>query len=167
MGAARTDNQDLFQYDTLIVNQLNRIEDQIAKFAIQNYASSGAVLFAFFTTKIPLLAAFFAVLTLNINFILAIAHNHWRFRMLYAMHDITRNTWFEYKPKGALFQALKDDQQSNQIVTIRTASAGDRRRQFDFNHPAIVSNFLPAAAAYLLLVLDMWNAASVKAGPAR
>jgi hypothetical protein len=56
VGSTPTDNEELFQYDTQIINQLNRIEDRITTFAIQNYASSGAVLFAFFTTN-PVLSS--------------------------------------------------------------------------------------------------------------
>jgi hypothetical protein len=73
--------------------------------------------------------------------------------MLYAMHAMTRDFWFESKPKGALFQAFKNDAQSNKIMTIRGGSVA-WWDQLDTGHPAAWGNLVPAVAAYFLLLME-------------
>jgi hypothetical protein len=150
-------SRELFRYDQMVVNQINRIEDRVTKFALQNYTSSGAVLLAFFTTKIPLLAAAAVVFILNFNFVLAIASHLWRFKVLYAMHDVTRNHWLEDKLKSELIAAFKADKDCKKVLEIRTASPRDRLQWFDWTHPAAWGSWIPTVAVTILLLLEYWG----------
>jgi hypothetical protein len=146
----RADNRDLFRYDQAILRQLNRLEDATTKFALRNYVTSGLVGAAFFATKIPLWAASLVVLVLNVNFVLAIAANVWRYKILCSMHEVTRNAWFELTPRSSVYEALKGDLRKLSV-------SGDRRwrEQLDFRHPAVYANFVPLAAAVFLLLLQL------------
>jgi hypothetical protein len=157
--AKMDDGGDALRYDKLLLTQLNKIRDQMTKFALQNYAASGAILLAYFATKVPLWAVFVAILVVNVNFILALASNNWQIKALYAAHKIARDAWFADEPKAQLLEQLKTDEQSNQLFTGR-----DRKKQFDFdhlkqqldfNHLAIVSNLLPSLAACVLVVMRL------------
>lgn len=141
---------ELFQYDQAVVKQINRIEDIITNFAIRNYVTSGTVLAASFATEIPFWAAFLVVLLLNVNFVLAIAHNNWRFKILCKIHELARNSWFQSASKDEAFGLL---QPHLNRMTVEEIGWRASLSQTDFKHLAVFANLLPAFAALVLLIL--------------
>jgi hypothetical protein len=146
------ENQDPLRYDKLLLTQLRHVSGLVTNFAITNYAASGAIFFAFFTTKLPSWVILVAIIVINCNFVLAIAHNIWVARRLHQMHTIARMAWFENKTKDDLHQSLKKDALSSIMLTIKSTELG---RNFDFSHPAVASNLIPALGAIGLLVMDL------------
>ena len=67
-----TKEEDVTDYLGQLLEQLRHVEDNINKFAIQNYAASGAVVLAYLADKAPLWATIIIVALLNINFAVAI-----------------------------------------------------------------------------------------------
>jgi hypothetical protein len=63
-----TTEEDVTDYHGQLLEQLRHVEDNINKFAIQNYAASGAVVLAYLADKAPLWATIIIVALLNINF---------------------------------------------------------------------------------------------------
>jgi hypothetical protein len=49
-----TKEEDVTNYHGQLLEQLRHVEDNINKFAIQNYAASGAVVLAYLADKAPL-----------------------------------------------------------------------------------------------------------------
>src|SRR5215471_11548481 len=64
--------KDVTDYHGQLLEQLRHVEDTINKFAIQNYAASGAVVLAYLADKAPLWATIIIVALLNIKFAIAI-----------------------------------------------------------------------------------------------
>ena len=71
------DNGDPLRYDELLLTQLNEVGSRVTTFAITNYAASGAIFLAFFATKLQSWVILVAVIIVNCNFVIAIAHNIW------------------------------------------------------------------------------------------
>jgi hypothetical protein len=145
------ENQDPLEYDKLLLTQLNHISDRITNFAITNYAASGAILLAYFTSKLPALLIFLVVLLVNVNFTTAIIKNNLLMKNLYQGHIIARNAWFENKSKTDLYQLLKD---SGLLSDMRTLTSTKLIKQLDFS-PVVISNLIPAFGALMLLVVDL------------
>jgi hypothetical protein len=80
--------EDVTHYHGQLLEQLRHVEDNINKFAIQNYAASGAVVLAYLADKAPLWAAIIIVALLNINFAIAICVQAARVHKLFTMHCI-------------------------------------------------------------------------------
>src|SRR5262245_66633117 len=62
-----TKEEDVTDYLGQLLEQLRHVEDNINKFAIQNYAASGAVVLAYLADKAPLWAPNIIVALLNIT----------------------------------------------------------------------------------------------------
>jgi hypothetical protein len=86
-----TKEEDITDYHGQLLEQLRHVEDNINKFAIQNYAASGAVVLAYLADKAPLWATIIIVALLNINFAITIFVQATRVHKLFTMHCIVRN----------------------------------------------------------------------------
>jgi hypothetical protein len=127
-----------FNYDGRLLDQMNRIQDRIERYALQNYAAAGAVFVAYFTGSIPIHAAAAAVIVLGLNFIIAIGVNIYGLRVLWKMHRIALDRWFEEKTE--LREALiKGNDDINKLLATKSLS---------LTHflPVIIANLLPAIA---------------------
>jgi hypothetical protein len=102
-------------YHGQLLEQLRHVEDDINKFAIQNYAASGAVVLSYYLAdKAPLWATIIIVALLNINFAIAILVQFARVHKLFTMHCIVRNFWLENRPE--LLRRLQADKTSNKVL---------------------------------------------------
>ncbi len=136
MGGS-ADARDAFNYDGRLLEQINRLQDRIQKFALQNYAAAGAVFLAYFTEKIPIVPAAAAIIVLGLNFTIAIGFNVLNLRKLWKMHRITLDRWFQARRE--LREALGKDNEIEKLLTTQSMS---------FWHflPVIIANLLPAIA---------------------
>ena len=133
---------DVLDYDKSIIETIRHIEDIITKFALQNYAASGAVFAAYFTKSMSLRMAAAVIVGLSIVFTFAIWANIRRYRLFWKMHRIARDAWLggqselreAYRANGSCEKYLK-----------RPALP------FCAFCPVIIINLLPAIAAVLLL----------------
>src|SRR5262249_31403046 len=82
--------KDVTDYHGQLLEQLRHVEDTINKFAIQNYAASGAVVLAYLADKAPLWATIIIVALLNINFAIAIFVHVATSRQLFTIHSLMR-----------------------------------------------------------------------------
>ena len=110
--------EDVTHYHGQLLEQLRHVEDNINKFAIQNYAASGAVVLAYLADKAPLWAAIIIVALLNINFAIAICVQAARVHKLFTMHCIVRNFWLDNRPE--LLRRLQANRISNEVLATTT-----------------------------------------------
>jgi hypothetical protein len=143
-------SKEVFDYGAKLIEQLGRVEETITKFALQNYAACGAVLLAYFTEKLPFIAAALAVYALSWNFAMAIAHQAYRVRCLYAMHRTAQECWLTGKSRWQLNDALRADPECALVLTERQSTAGQFLRMLDFRHPVVWANLLP------LIAMSVW-----------
>ena len=136
---------DLLDYDSSIVEILVHIEDVLVKFALQNYASAGAVFVAYYTHKISLCTAVLVVFGLGAVFVCAIGINVHRYRLLFKIHKVVRDQWLERQTKlrNAL---LKDKDCENYLAELNPVNT---------LWPMILINLLPALAA-IFLAFSKW-----------
>src|SRR5262245_28250762 len=113
-----TKEEDVTDYHGQLLAQLRHVEDNINKFAIQNYAASGAVVLAYLADKAPLWATIIIVALLNINFAIAIFVQIARMHRLFTMHCIVRNFWLDNRPE--LLRRLQANTISNEILETTT-----------------------------------------------
>jgi len=113
-----TKEEDVTDYHGQLLEQLRHVEDNINKFAIQNYAASGAVVLAYLADKAPLWATIIIVALLNINFAIAIFVQIARVHRLFTMHCIVRNFWLDNRPE--LLRRLQANTISNEILETTT-----------------------------------------------
>jgi hypothetical protein len=106
--------EDVSGYHGQLLEQLRHVEDNINKFAIQNYAASGAVVLAYLADKAPLWATVIIVALLNINFAIACA----RVDKLFTMHCIVINFWLANRPE--LLKRLQANSVSNEVLASTT-----------------------------------------------
>jgi hypothetical protein len=93
-------NNYLLDYDKMLLDTLMKLEERITKFSIQDYVASGAVFLTLFTTRFPVWIVTPVILLIWVNFTLAMVACFCRHRVLFEMHRITRNCWFEEKSKA-------------------------------------------------------------------
>jgi hypothetical protein len=110
--------EDVTDYHGQLLEQLRHVEDNINKFAIQNYAASGAVVLAYLADKAPLWATFIIVALLNINFAIAIFVQVARVHKLFTMHCIVRNFWLDNRPE--LLRRLQANSVSSEVLATTT-----------------------------------------------
>jgi hypothetical protein len=110
--------EDVTDYHGQLLEQLRHVEDNINKFAIQNYAASGAVVLAYLADKAPLWATIIIVALLNINFAIAIFVQVARVHKLFTMHCIVRNFWLDNRPE--LLRRLQANSVSNEVLATTT-----------------------------------------------
>jgi hypothetical protein len=113
--------EGVIEYEGQILEQMRFVEDTVNKFAIQNYAASGAVLLAHFAKEavaVPLLVVTLIVALLNINFAFAIIIQILRLQKLFAFHCITRNHWLDYHHD--LSNKLKSDPITRRVLGNNT-----------------------------------------------
>jgi hypothetical protein len=113
-----TKEEDVTDYLGQLLEQLRHVEDNINKFAIQNYAASGAVVLAYLADKAPLWAPIIIVALLNINFAIAIFVQATRVDKLFTMHCIVRDFWLENQP--ALLSKLRANKASSEVLATTT-----------------------------------------------
>jgi hypothetical protein len=113
-----TKEEDVTDYLGQLLEQLRHVEDNINKFAIQNYAASGAVVLAYLADKAPLWATIIIVALLNINFAIAIFVQATRVDKLFTMHCIVRDFWLENQP--ALLSKLRANKASSEVLATTT-----------------------------------------------
>src|SRR5215470_14897922 len=113
-----TKEEDVTDYLGQLLEQLRHVEDNINKFAIQNYAASGAVVLAYLADKAPLWATIIIVALLNINFAIAIFVQVARVHKLFTMHCIVRNFWLDNRPE--LLRRLQANTISNEVLATTT-----------------------------------------------
>lgn len=113
-----TEEEDVTDYHGQLLEQLRHVEDNINKFAIQNYAASGAVVLAYLADKAPLWATIIIVALLNINFAIAIFVQAARVHKLFTMHCIVRNFWLDNRPE--LLRRLQANEISNEVLATTT-----------------------------------------------
>jgi len=82
---------DALDYDSAVIRSIHHIEDVCVKFALQNYASAGAVFVAYFTDKISLGITVLVVIGLAAVFTIAIWINVVRYSLFWKLHRIARN----------------------------------------------------------------------------
>jgi hypothetical protein len=70
-GEVQTSSEDVSDYHGQLLEQLRHVENTINKFAIQNYAASGAVVLAYLAHNVDLWAVKIIVALLNVNFAVA------------------------------------------------------------------------------------------------
>ena len=109
---------DVTDYHGQLLEQLRHVEDNINKFAIQNYAASGAVVLAYLADKAPLWATIIIVALLNINFAIAIFVQVAGVHKLFTMHCIVRNFWLDNRPE--LLRRLQANTISNEVLATTT-----------------------------------------------
>src|SRR5215467_10174296 len=110
--------KDVTDYHGQLLEQLRHVEDTINKFAIQNYAASGAVVLAYLADKAPLWATIIIVALLNINFAIAIFVQVARVHKLFTMHCIVRDFWLDNRPE--LLRRLQANSVSNEVLATTT-----------------------------------------------
>jgi len=110
--------KDVTDYHGQLLEQLRHVEDTINKFAIQNYAASGAVVLAYLADKAPLWATIIIVALLNINFAIAIFVQVARVHKLFTMHCIVRNFWLDNRPE--LLRRLQANSVSSEVLATTT-----------------------------------------------
>jgi len=110
--------KDVTDYHGQLLEQLRHVEDTINKFAIQNYAASGAVVLAYLANKAPHWATTIIVALLNINFAIAILVQFVRVHKLFTMHCIVRNFWLANQPE--LLKKLQANKTSSGVLTSTT-----------------------------------------------
>ena len=141
---------EIWSYDARIVTQMNRLEDRIAKFALQNYVTSGAVFLAYFGGKITLATTLIALVVINLNFVLAIAHTAYWYKLLFSMHHVTRNYWLEQKPRAGFWEALRGNANAREVLDVEPLSFENLHKKLELSHPAVRASFLPTLGAVLL-----------------
>jgi hypothetical protein len=110
--------EDVIDYHGELLEQLRHVEDNVNKFAIQNYAASGAVVLAYLADKAPLWATIIIVALLNINFAIAILVQAARVHKLFTMHCIVRNFWLDNRPE--LLRRLQANSISRDVLESTT-----------------------------------------------
>jgi hypothetical protein len=105
-------------YHGQLLEQLRHVEDNINKFAMQNYAASGAVVLAYLADKAPLWATIVMVALLNVNFAIAIFVQVVRTHKLFTMHCIVRNFWLDGQPE--LLRRLQANSISKEVLKRTT-----------------------------------------------
>jgi hypothetical protein len=136
---------DALDYDNAVIMSIHHIEDICVKFALQNYASAGAVFVAYFTDKISLGITVLVVIGLAVVFTIAIVFNIVRYSLFWKLHRIARNRWLQGQTelRAALFAdpACKKYLEMEEIPFISFA-------------PVVVINLLPAVAALVLRAME-------------
>lgn len=129
---------DALDYDNAVIRSIHHIED--IWFALQNYASAGAVFVAYFTDKISLGISVLVVIGLAAVFTIAIIFIV-RYSLFWKLHRIARNRWLQGQTelRAALFAdaGCKKYLEMEQIPLISFA-------------PVVIINVLPALAALVL-----------------
>jgi len=139
---------DLLEYDKSIVETLHHIEDVLVKFSLQSYASVGVVLLSYYTTdKMPRVIAPLLAIVLGCVFLWAIWFNLRRYTVIFRMHQIARNQWFQ-KEQKKLRDALYADVHCHKTLTTPV-------RFWEYNWPLMLINFLPIVAAFIQLVIHL------------
>jgi hypothetical protein len=114
--------EGVIEYEGQILEQMRFVEDTLNKFAIQNYAASGAVMLAYFTGKI---AHFWTVAVivalLNACFATAIFIQIVRIQKLFVMHSIVRTHWLGTHP--GLSHKLTENRVAREVLETNTLPA--------------------------------------------
>jgi hypothetical protein len=147
MSIGGADNREVLDYDKTIVDTVMKLEDRATQFSLQNYAASGAVFLALFTTRIPVWIATLVVVILWFNLTAAMIDCFRRIRLLLAMHNIARNCWLDGQSKLDLRSKLAADQR------IRTYLEGGlpNLAPKDVLLPPVFVNLIPLIASIILL----------------
>jgi len=136
---------DALDYDSAVIRSIHHIEDVCVKFALQNYASAGAVYVAYFTDKISLGINVLVVIGLAAVFTIAIWFNVVRYSLFWKLHRIARNKWLQGQTelRAALFAnaACKKYLEMEKIPLIAFV-------------PVVVINLLPAVAGLVLWLTE-------------
>ncbi len=142
-------NQEIFEYDGRLLAALNKLQDTVSSYAIQNYSACGAVLFFHFTSanRLPFWVASVLVIALCANFCFAIAANLGAAKKLYVAHRIAVEQWFGGKTRQDLYTALSEDLAAKEILKK------DPSFSFVVLHPAVIANAIPAIGVLILLAL--------------
>ena len=132
---------DALDYDNAVIRSIHHIEDICVKFALQNYASAGAVFVAYFTDKLSLGITVLVVIGLAAVFTLAIVFNIVRYGLFWKLHRIARNRWLQGQTE--LRDALFADAECKRYLEME-------KIPLVAFVPVIVINLLPALAALVL-----------------
>jgi hypothetical protein len=136
---------DALDYDNALIRSIHHIEDICVKFALQNYASAGAVFVAYFTDKISLGTSVLVVIGLAAVFTIAIGFNIARYSLFWRLHRIARNTWLQ--GQSALRDALFADAECQRYLKM------EKIPLIAFV-PVVIINLLPAVAALVLWLTE-------------
>jgi hypothetical protein len=133
---------ELLDYDKAIVELLKHIEDRIERFALQNYAASGAVLLAHFgtTNRVPLPVAKWTVIALGLVFTVAIISNAARYHVLWKLHRIARDCWLGRAEQANFRDECKKDAGVESYLDTKKLPL------LESYGPLIAINLLPAVA---------------------
>ena len=110
--------EDVADYHGQLLEQLRHVEENVSKFALQNYAASGAVVLAYLAGTAPPWAVIIIVALLNINFAIAIIVQCERLRKVFTMHCIVRNLWLDTRPE--LLRRLQENSISSKVLALTT-----------------------------------------------
>jgi hypothetical protein len=135
---------EVLDYDKTILETIRHIEDICVKFALQNYAASGAVFLAYYAGKMPLKVTVWVVVLLSLIFTWAICTNILRYRVLWKLHRVARDNWLA--TQTALREQFRADTDCQKYLTMTTLPP------LAFL-PVVVINLLPAIAAVVLRVI--------------
>jgi hypothetical protein len=135
---------DALDYDNAVIRSIHHVEDICVKFALQNYASAGAVFVAYFTDQISLGIAVLVVIGLAAVFTGAIGCNIVRYSLFWKLHRIARNTWL--KGQTGLRDALFADKECKEYLEM------EKLPLIAFL-PVIIINLLPAVVAVVLWLM--------------
>jgi hypothetical protein len=133
---------DVIDYDKSIIKTLHHIEEVLVKFALQNYASAGAVFLAYFSGHLSLKMSTAVVVGLGIVFAIAIGVNITRYRLLWRLHRVARDTWLA--GQSPLREAYRKDKECEDYLS-------QKELPYITCLPVIIINLVPALAALLLL----------------
>lgn len=137
---------DVLDYDATIIKTLHHIEEILMKFAIQNYAATGAVFFAFFSKNLPLRVAAPVVVVVTLVFMWAMWGNVKRYSLFWKIHRCARDGWLA--GESSLRTALSRHADCEKYLALEEL---DRK----FFIPLYVVNVLPALAAVALVLLRL------------
>lgn len=132
---------EALDYSKSIIETLHHIEDVVVKFALQNYAASGAVLLAYFADQLSIGVAVSGVIGICAVFTWAIGSNIWRYRLLWKMNRIVRNVWLD--GQAGLKSPLHADADCRDYLNMTELP------KFTFG-PLIITNLLPVVAALVI-----------------
>jgi hypothetical protein len=135
---------EILEYDKLLVQSLQHIEGVLERFALQHYATAGAVFLAYFTDKISLGITTLSVVAVGVAFTMAIWSNIVRYRLIWKLHRIARDNWLDTQP--ALREAFRIDADCEIFLSVKIFSWRISFLQ------TIVINLLPAIVAVALFV---------------
>jgi hypothetical protein len=120
----------------------HHIEDISVKFALQNYAATGAVFLAYFTGHMSLRMSTAVAFLLSVIFTIAILVNVGRYQLFWKMHRIARDHWLS--GQSTLRDAYRTDTVCDKYLKLKALPV---IRAFGL---VILINVLPAFAAVFL-----------------